>query len=167
MRAVAVIANLIQMIIVLSVFLLQGFVLGGWTVFALFVLLMIAFLNLLVLLFHAALSGTDQTRIFKDSSPIIKRQDFRVTYKIHNGPMLTIGKRKFKVIDLSENGSRFSVGRNETIKKRMRGQLTLLCGRSIEFKAVLHRRQGSEAVIQFKYPISYDVLLEEKREAAK
>ena len=52
MRAVAVIANLIQMVIVLSVFLLQGFVLGGWTVFALFILLMIAFLNLLVLLFH-------------------------------------------------------------------------------------------------------------------
>ncbi len=166
MRTAAVIANLTQMVIVLLVFLMQGFVLGGWTVLALFILLLIAFLNLLVLLFHSALAHSDQTKLFKDQSSIIKRQDLRVTYLAGKSPVLAIGSRKFKVVDLSEKGIRFTIGRSEQLKKRPRCQLTLLSGPSFTIKAVLIRREGGEAVLQFKRPIPYQTLSEEKRAAA-
>ena len=165
MRTAAVIANLTQMVIVLLVFLLQGFVLGSWTVLALFILLLIAFLNLLVLLFHSTLAGSGQTKLRKDPPPIIKRQDLRVTYAAGKSPLLAIGPRKFKVMDLSETGIRFSIGRGEQLKKRLRCQLTLLSGPSLTFKAVLLRREGGEAVLQFKHPIAYHTLIEEKRAA--
>jgi hypothetical protein len=165
MRTAAVIANLTQMVIVLLVFLLQGFVLGSWTVLALFILLLISFLNLLVLLFHSALAGPDQTKLFKDPASIIKRQDLRVTYAVRKGPILAIGSRKFKVVDLSETGVRFAIGRSEHLKKRSRCQLTLLSGPSLTFKAVLIRREGGEAVLKFKQPIAYRTLIEEKQAA--
>ena len=166
MRTAAVIANLTQMVIVLLVFLLQGFVLGNWTVFALFILLLISFLNLLVLLFHSALAGSDQTKLFKDPATIIKRQDLRVTYAARKSPLLVIGRRKFKVVDLSETGIRFAIGRSEQLKKRSRCQLTLLSGSSLTFKAVLIRREGGEAVLKFKKPIAYQTLIEEKQVVA-
>jgi hypothetical protein len=166
MRTAAVIANLTQMVIVLLVFLLQGFVLGGWTVLALFILLLIAFLNLLVLLFHSALAGADQTKLFKDQASIIKRQDLRVTYVAGKGPALSIGPRKFKVMDLSEKGIRFSIGRSEQLKKRLQCQLTLLSGPELRFKAVLIRREGSEAVLQIKNPLPYQTLIDEKHTVA-
>ncbi len=166
MRTAAVIANLIQMVVVLLVFLLQGFVLGGWTVLALFILLLIAFMNLLVLLFHSALAHSDQTKLFKDQASIIKRQDLRVTYMAGKSPILAIGPRKFKVVDLSEKGIRFAIGRSEQLKKRPRCQLTLLSGPSLTLKAVLIRREGGEAVLQFKHPIPYQTLIEEKQTAA-
>ena len=165
MRTAAVIANLTQMVIVLLVFLMQGFVLGSWTVLALFILLLISFLNLLVLLFHSALAGSDQTKLFKDPAAIIKRQDMRVTYAAGKSPILAIGQRKFKVVDLSETGIRFAIGRSEQLKKRSRCQLTLLSGPSLTFKAVLIRREGGEAVLKFKQPIAYQTLIEEKQAA--
>lgn len=166
MRAAAIIANLTQMVIVLLVFLLQGFVLGSWTVLALFILLLVAFLNLLVLLFHSALAGSDQTSLFKDPASIIKRQNMRVAYAAGKSPILSIGPRKFKVVDLSETGIRFAIGRSEQLKKRTRCQLTLLSGPSLTFKAVLIRREGGEAVLQFKHPIAYQTLIEEKQALA-
>lgn len=166
MRNAAVIANLTQMVIVLLVFLLQGFVLGGWTVLALFILLLIAFVNLLVLLFHSALTGSDQTKLFKDPTSITKRQYLRVLYVAGRSPILTIGSRQFNVVDLSETGIRFSIGRSEQLKKRPHCQLTLLSGPSLTFKTVLIRREGGEAVLQFKHPIAYQTLIEEKQAAA-
>jgi hypothetical protein len=165
MRTVAVIANLTQMVIVLLVFLVQGSVFGGWTVLALFILLLIAFLNLLVLLFHSALADSGQSKLFRDRASIIKRRDLRVIYVGGKSPTLKIGLRKFDVADLSEKGIRFSIGRSEQLKKRPRCQLTLLSGPSLTFKAVLIRRKGGEAVLQFKHPIAYRTLIEEKRAA--
>jgi hypothetical protein len=165
MRAVAVIVNLVQMIIVLLVFVLQGFVLSGWTVFALFILLLIAFLNLLVLLYHPSMADSDRMKLFKDNAAIIKRQDQRVIYAADKRPMLIIGHRKFHILDLSEQGLRFRIGRNEQLRKRMRCQLTLLSGQTLNFKAVLIRREGGEAVLQFKQPIAYQMLIDEKQAA--
>jgi hypothetical protein len=167
MRTAAVIANLTQMVIILLVFLLQGFVLGNWTVLALFILLLISFLNLLVLLFHSALAGSDQTKLFEEPASIIKRQGLRVTYAAGKSPILVIGTSKFKVLDLSETGVRFAVGRSEQLKKRPRCQLTLLSGPSLTFKAVLIRRVGGEAVLKFKQPIAYQRLIEEKQAATR
>ena len=165
MRAVAVIVNLVQMIIVLLVFIVQGFVLGGWTVFALFILLLIAFLNLLVLLFHPSMAGSDRMKLVKDHASIIKRQDQRVIYPAARRPVLMIGNRKFDILDLSEQGLRFSIGRNEQLRKRMRCRLTLLSGQTLNFKAVLIRREGGHAVLQFKQPIAYRKLIDEKQAA--
>ena len=69
MRITAIIANLIQMVIVLSIFLWQGLTLGGFTILALFVLLIIASFNLLVLLFPDSM---DRSAIVDEKKSIIK-----------------------------------------------------------------------------------------------
>ena len=163
MRVITVVANLAQMAIVLSIFLLKGPALGGWTVFALFVLLMIAFVNLLMLLFHSTLSHKVPGKGTKEKAAIIKRQDLRVAYLSEPYPALTVGKRKFSVSDLSENGLRIRIGRHEQLKKRFRGHLDLLCDASLAVKAVLIRRQGDQAALALKEPLDYAVLLKEKK----
>ena len=165
MRVITVVANLVQMAIILVVFLLKGLVLGGWVIFALFVLLMIAFLNLLMLLFHSTLSNKNPGKGIKEKAAIIKRQVLRVAYLSEPYPVLMVGKRKFSVSDLSENGMRIRIGRHEQLNKRFRGHLELLGDVSIGVKAVLIRRQGDEAALALKQPLDYAVLLQEKQRA--
>lgn len=163
MRLITVVANLAQMAIILLVFLLKGPSLGGWTIFALFLLLIIAFVNLLVLFFHATLSQKDQLPGTKSDGTIIKRQDLRVAYVAAPYPVLSIGKREFSVSDISENGLRIRIGRHEQLKKRFRGDLTLLCKERLDIKATLIRRQGDEAALALKQPLDYAFLLKEKQ----
>lgn len=167
MRLIAVVANLAQMTIILLVFLLKGVALGGWTIIALFLLLLIAFFNLLVLLFHSALSHKDQAGTAGDKTAITKRQDLRVVYMSDPYPILTIGKRRFSVSDLSENGLRIRIGRNESLKRRLRAQLALLCEETMNVKASLIRREGDEAALSLKQPIDYAVLLKEKQAVSR
>lgn len=166
MRIAAVVANLAQMTIILLVFLINGLALGGWTIFALFLLLIIAFVNLLVLLFHAALDPKITKQTPKEPSPIVKRQDLRVTYVDKHYPTLTIGKRQFSISDISENGLRIRIERHEPLKKRMRGQLALLSKKRLTVKVILIRREGEEAALALKEPIDYAVLLKEKQALA-
>ncbi len=162
MRAVAIIINLIQMFIILGLFFSVGLSLGGWTILALFVLLLIAFVNLLVLLFHSALSAADQTHKTGEKIGLVKRQDLRVLYAAGSRPDLEVGERRFPILDLSENGIRISIDRQKQLRKRFRGRLTLLSQKVLTLKLTLLRRQGDEAALLIKNPIDYAVLLAEK-----
>ncbi len=163
MRVTAVLANLIQMVIVLSIFLWKGISLGGWTILALFILLIIASFNLLVLLFPA---GMARNGIVVDKKAIIKRQDLRVSYTAGPQPALTIGKQRYDVLDIAESGIRILIGRHERLKKRAKCHIDLLCGEVLNIKTVLVRRNGDEAALAFKPPIEYRILLKEKQAAA-
>lgn len=167
MRIITVAANLAQMIIILVVFLFKGLSLGSWVILALFVLLMIAFVNLLMLLYHSALSDKDPGKRTKEKAALIKRQDLRVAYLSEPFPVLMVGKRNFAVSDLSENGLRIRIGRHEKLKRRFRGHLALLCDQSIGVQAVLIRRQGDEAALALKQPLDYAVLVKEKQHAIR
>ncbi len=160
MRAIAVVANLIQMVLILTVFIAHGLSLGGWTILAFFFLLLIAFVNLLVFLYHVP---ANQVRVPSEKKGITKRQDFRVTYVTGTQPILTIGHKRYSVLDIAETGVRFSIGRHEHLKKRVRGHMSLLCGESMDVNATLIRRQGNEAAIFLKQSIVYHTLLKEKQ----
>ena len=163
MRAVAIVANLLQMVIILVVFTLQGIALGGMTVFLLFVLLLIAAFNLLTLLFHGE---PDRSLVGGEKPGIVKRQDLRVVYTTSPYPVLSLRHQEFSLLDIAESGARFTINRHDTIKKRLRGKITLLCGDVLDIKAVLIRREGDEAALLFKTPISYSTLLKEKQALA-
>lgn len=160
MRSVAIVANLVQMVIVLLIFTLQGLTLGGLTVLLLFVLLIIAAFNLLTLLFQGE---SDRSLLGKDKPAIVKRQDLRVIYAAAPHPVFSIRHQEFSLLDIAESGARFRIERHETIKKRLRGKITLLCGDTLDVKATVIRRQGDEAALRFKTPIGYATLLKEKQ----
>ena len=160
MRAAAIILNLVQMIIVLVIFVLQGLTFGGWTILGLFILLVIACFNLLLLLFHGF---SDKQLIGEEKPAIVKRQDLRVAYRSGFQPVLAIGKQSFSILDIAESGVRFSVDRNAHIKKRSRARIELLCGETLHVRAMVVRRQGDEAALHLKQPLGYTVLLKEKQ----
>jgi hypothetical protein len=163
MRITAIVANLVQMVIVLAIFFGQGIFLGGLTIFALFVLLIITSFNLLVLLFPPHIN---RVAIVKEKNPIVKRNDLRVSYITGAHPTLNIGKQRYDVIDIAECGIRIVIGRHERLKKRSKCQLGLLCGEDLNIKAVLIRRKGDEAALEITPPIEYRVLLKEKQAVA-
>lgn len=163
MRVTAILANLIQMVIVLAIFLWQGISLGGLTILALFVLLIIASFNLLVLLFPTSMN---RKSIVEDKKAIIKRQDLRVSYAAGFQPALTIDKQRYEVLDIAESGIRILVGRHERLKKRAKCHINLLCGEVLNIKTILVRRNGDEAALVFNPPIEYRILLKEKQAAA-
>lgn len=163
MRIAAIMANLLQMVIVLSIFLWQGISLGGLTILALFVLLIIASFNLLVLLFPA---NMERDTIVDEKKAIIKRQDLRVSYSVGAQPALIIGKQRYDVLDIAESGIRILIGRHERLKKRAKCHIDLLCGEVLNIKTILVRRKGDEAALVFKPPVEYRILLKEKQASA-
>ena len=164
MRATAILVNMVQMVIVLAIFVLQGLTFSGWTIFGLFLILMIAGFNLLILLFH----GLSEQHIIKpEKPPIVKRQDLRVAYGIGPKPDLIIGQQSFSILDIAESGIRIHIDRHETIKKRVKGRVDLLCGETMYVRASLVRRQADEAALQFRNPLGYSVLLAEKQAVDK
>ena len=167
MRGFAVVVNLIQMGIILALFLTHGIGLGAATIFALFVMLIIAFINLLVLLFHSALTHLDQAPKGNEKIGLVKRQDLRVLYTSESQPWLEVKERQFPILDLSENGIRIGIDRQEPLRKRFRGRLLLLSEQTPLMKLTLVRRQGNEAAIVFQHPIDYTVILAEKQKAGK
>jgi hypothetical protein len=160
MRTAAIAANLFQMVIVLFVVVLQGIVMDGVTIFALFFLFIIACFNLFVLLFS---EHKDPTPIVDDRKAIIKRLDFRVGYALGTQPKLAIGDQRYDLIDISEGGARITIGRNERLKKRCRCRVNMLCGETIKTKCAVIRREGNEAALAFHSPVAYRVLLNEKQ----
>jgi hypothetical protein len=160
MRAVAIIFNLVQMIIVLAIFVMQGLSFGGWAVLGLFFLLIIACFNLLVLLFHGL---EDQHLIDKEKQAVVKRRDLRVVYPPSRSPQLTVGQRSFSILDIAESGVRISINRNESLKKRLRARVELICGETFNVRASVVRRHGDEVALCFKHPLGYATLLKEKQ----
>ena len=160
MRAAAMAANLVQMVIVLFVFVLQGIAMDGLTILALFILFIIACFNLLVLLFTGE---KDQGPMADDKKTIIKRLDYRVGYTSGIQPKLVIGDQRYNLIDISEGGARIAVGRHERLKKRSRCRVNLLSGEKLKAKVVVIRREGNEAALAFQSPVAYRILLKEKQ----
>lgn len=163
MRITAIITNLVQMGIILTVFIIQGAAMSGYAIMISFLLLLFAFINLLVLLFYTTNVATN-TPLFGEEKPgIIKRQDIRVLYRTGPQSSLMVGDQEIPILDLAENGARFILPRNLKLKKRVQGEIALLCGKTIKVKGHMARREGNEVTLVFKTPLSQDTLLLERR----
>ena len=167
MRTFAVVINLIQIAIIAGLFLTRGIALGAGVVASLFLLMLFALINLLVLLFHSKPASTRHAAGYGQKTGLVKRQKLRVMYIGPSQPVLAVGERHFPVLDLSENGIRISVDRQAPLKKHFRGQLTLLSSTVLPLKLTLVRRQGNETALSFKQPVDYAILLAEKQLAQR
>ncbi len=161
MRIIAIVANLIQLVIVLAIFLSSGPSMEPLAIAGLFLLMILAFVNLLVFLFHHPFAREDQEA--SSSTGPIKRRDIRVSYILGPRPYLETGKQSFEVQDLSEQGVRFLVSPGSKVKRRIKGHIKLVCGQTIDIKGMVIRRQGDEIAIILRTPIPYPVVLAEKK----
>ena len=167
MRTFAIIINLIQIVIIAGLFLTRGIALGAVVIASLFLLMLFALINLLVLLFHSKPATTRHATGYGRKIGLVKRQKLRVMYIGPSQPVLAVEGRHFPVLDLSEKGIRINVDRQAPLKKHLRGQLTLLSNAVLPLKLTLVRRQGNEAALSFKQPVDYAILLVEKQLAQK
>ena len=160
MRVLAVIANLAQVGIVLAIFIKLGLSLGGWVILGLFALLIIALLNQVVVFFFAVNKAVYHPLVGPGKEPV-KRRDSRVSYTMAPQPTVIIDEHPYSVLDLSENGMRFYIDREEGLKKNFSGRISLLCGQSLPIQGTLIRRQKHEATASFNQPLDREVLVKE------
>ena len=159
MRVLAVIANLAQVGIILAIFIELGLSLGGWVILGLFLLLIIALLNQIVVFFFAVNKAVHQPLVGPGEP--VKRRDYRVTYTMPPQPTVIIEEHPYSVLDLSEKGMRFYIDRQEGLKKSFGGRISLLCGQSLSFQGTLIRRQKYEATAAFTQALDRAVLVKE------
>jgi hypothetical protein len=162
MRLFAILASLVQIVLILATFFSMGLQLGGQLILLLFILLIIAVINLFALLLCRVKTASDPPLIAKQKPQVIKRQDLRVAYREQTQPALIVGPERFAVIDLAENGVRIRLDRRQRLKKRISGIIELKDGSQIPVKGRLSRREADEAAFKFKKPIEYQTLLKEK-----
>jgi hypothetical protein len=162
MKIVAFAANVAQLAIILLIFFVRGMDLGTPIIFLLFLLMTVPFINFVSLLF-------DNRRIWESGVPkvqergMIKREAKRIYYPGDHCPTLRAGNSAFAVIDLSEGGVRISAVSTTPFKKRISGDIQLLCGERLPFKARLLRQEKGEAAFRFNSPIGTAILMEEKK----
>jgi len=165
MNIVVIAANIAQWIIILSIFILRGLDLGVGVIFLLFVLMAIALINVLALfLSPRAVADTDVDSV--DASGLIKRDAMRVRYPETHCAVLQTGNTPFAVIDLSEGGVRIRASSATPFKKKVIGDIQLLSGEQIHFKATVMRREDSETVFGFTTPLGTALLVAEKKALA-
>ena len=166
MNSIALVANVIQLMIILAVFFISGLDLGPLVIFLLFLLMPIPFINFLAIFYSkqpmAATTAADQDL----NNGLIKREAMRVIYGEDRCPILTTGGTAYTVRDLSEGGVRISASSAVPFKKRISGVIELISGGRIQFKASLMRREEGEAVFLFVEPVGTAILMEEKKTLA-
>jgi hypothetical protein len=165
MNIAALVANVLQLLIILAVFFIRGLDLGPLVIFLLFLLMPIPFINFLALFFSKrpiSASSADDA----DGNGLIKREAVRILYEEDRCPVLTVGDTAYTVRDLSEGGVRIRAGAEMPFKKKFNGGIRLLSGDRIRFKATVARREEGEVVFKFTEPVGTAILMEEKKALA-
>lgn len=162
MKIVALAANVAQWVIILAIFSIRGLDLSVPVIFLLFLLMTIPFINFLALFFS-------NRPILESAAPeieenrLVKREAMRVRYREDHCPILQTGDTAFAVLDLSEGGVRISASSATPFKKKVHGEIQLISGDRVRFKATVMRREEREVVFQFADPIGTALLIAEKK----
>jgi hypothetical protein len=165
MRIAAVAANTAQLIIILAIFFIRGLDLGAMVIFLLFVLMSVPFINFLALFFGSRPMLKSVSNGSQDNG-LVKRVAMRVRYPKAHCPALNTGGAAFAVIDISEGGVRIRASRSNPFKRKVSGEIQLISGARIRFKATLMRRDESEVVFKFADAIGTTLLMEEQKAIA-
>lgn len=165
MKIVAVVANIAQLAIILLIFFVRGLDLGTPVIFLLFLLMAVPFINFLsLLLANRPIWGPALQE--PQENGMVKREAKRIHYSENRCPTLKIGKSAFSVLDLSEGGVRIDAASSTPFKKRLNGEIQLLCGERLRFKASVLRKVEGEVVFRFSTPIGTAILAEEMKALA-
>ena len=162
MNIAALAANVLQLLIILAVFFIRGLDLDSLVIFLLFLLMPIPFINFLALFFSKRPISASRDND-DDGNSLVKREALRVLYEEDRCPVLTVGDTAYTVRDLSEGGVRIRAGARMHFKKKVNGDIRLLSGDHIRFKATIARREEGEVVFKFTDPVGTAILMEEKK----
>ena len=166
MNIVALFANVIQLVIILAIFFIRGLDLTALVIFLLFLLMPIPFINFLAIFYAKQPVAGSKAADPGINDGLIKREALRVSYEEDRCPILTTGGTAYAVRDLSEGGVRISASSAVPFKKKISGDIQLISGERIRFKASLMRREEGEAVFLFVEPVGTAILMEEKKTLA-
>jgi hypothetical protein len=165
MKIAAVAANAVQLVIILAIFFIRGLDLGALVIVLLFLLMPVPFINFLALLFSnrpMPISAPEEVR----ENGLVKRIAMRVRYPEAHCPVMKTAGTAFTVVDISEGGVRIRASRSSSFKRKVSGEIQLLSGARIRFRATLMRRDESEVVFQFADAIGTTLLMEEQKAIA-
>jgi PilZ domain len=165
MKIAAIAANAAQLVIILVIFFIRGLDLGALVIFLLFLLMSVPFINFLAILFSSR-PKPDSSRCDTSENGLVKREAMRIRYPEDHCPILTSGRTPFAVCDLSEGGVRIRASLSTPFKKKVRGELQLLCGDRVRFTATVVRREEGETVFKFTDSIGTAFLIGEKKAMA-
>ena len=166
MTIAAFVANVIQLVIILALFFIRGLDLGALVIFFLFLLMPIPFINFLAIFYSKRPVTETATAETTHINGMIKREAVRINYDRDRCPVLTTGGTSYAVRDLSEGGVRISTSSATPFKKKISGDIQLISGDRIRFKATLMRREEGETVFHFVEPVGTAILMEEKKTLA-
>lgn len=162
MKTVAIAANVAQLAAILLILFIRGLDLGALVIFLLFFLMAVPFINFLSLFFtHHPLPETSTGDANRNG--MVKREAVRVQYQEDHCPILKTSLGAFAVRNISEGGVCISAASTTPFKKRINGQIQLLCDDRLRFKARILRRDEGEVVFGFGTPIGTAILMEEKK----
>lgn len=165
MKIAATAANAAQLVIILAVLFIGGLDLGVLVIFLLFVLMAVPFVNFLAL-FLANRPALESDAKDTAENGLIKREAMRVSYGETDCPVMKTGGTAFAVLDLSEGGVRVRASQSTPFKRKVKGEIQLISGDRIGFKATLLRRDEGEAVFQFTDPLGTALIMQEKKAMA-
>ena len=165
MKIVSIAANVAQLVIILAIFFIRGLDLGALVIFLLFLLISVPFINFLALFFSNRPMLESASQAIEEKG-LIKREALRVRYREDHCPVLKTDKTAFAVLDLSEGGVRIRASISTPFKKKVGGEIQLISGDRVRFKATMIRREEGEVVFQFANPIGTALLMEEKKAMA-
>jgi hypothetical protein len=165
MYIAAIVANVVQLIIILALFLVRGLELGALVIFLLFLLMPIPFINFLALFFCRQPIGQPAAGSDEENG-MIKREAMRVRYSRERCPTLNTGGTAYAVRDLSEGGVCIRASSETPFKKKINGEILLISGERIRFKGSVRRREPGEVIFVFNEPIGTAILMEEKKAIA-
>jgi hypothetical protein len=94
-----------------------------------------------------------------------KRSCFRVVYPLRARPKLAIDGQEYEVMDLSEEGVRFSgkQGHRFLVAQELQAVITFHDNDSIVSQATILRADRGEFVLSLQWPISHDRIMKEQR----
>lgn len=92
-----------------------------------------------------------------------KRNYFRIVYSLSKRPRLKTGKLDYEVADISQGGIRFVSRHKSKPAKRIQGNLTFLCGVSIDLKGTVVWEQDNQFGLLLEDPIPSDKMEKEQQ----
>ena len=100
----------------------------------------------------------------KDYGGPERRRYFRLEYPPNECPQLRIGKKTFRIVDISERGIRFVNDINARFAEWVRGVIIFQDGVSLEIEGKIVREHGDELAVQIVIaPIPPARVLQEQR----
>ncbi|WP_319408424.1 PilZ domain-containing protein [uncultured Desulfosarcina sp.] len=162
MKIAAIIANTAQLGIILAIFFIRGLDLGALVIFLLFLLMSVPFINILAHFFPNRPMPRSVSDNIADNG-LVKRMAMRVRYPESHCPVMKTAGTAFTVVDISEGGVRVRASLSTPFKKKINGEIHLISGGRIRFKAIVMRREEGEVIFQFVDPIGTALLVEEEK----